>query len=93
LPINEQAADGHGFLADVKMEKTTNLLGLVGAQTPFLETTDAHHHAKQLHALLLRKDGIDGRLAMPAWFAGACGVFGHGRGSRFFAHGEAQVEW
>jgi hypothetical protein len=86
LAHERAAADGDGLLADVEVEKATDLLRLIGAQRTLLEAADAHHGAEEpdaLHLGQLLVDRCGGR------GVGALGVvrgFLVGSSTRFFAH-------
>ena len=81
------ATDGDRFLADVEMQESADLFGLVGAQGAFLKATDADHLAMKLDLFLLGEIGVDGRRGR---LAGARD-FGFGGGCCFFAHRWSRV--
>jgi hypothetical protein len=49
IPHQRAAADGDGFLSDVKMEESPDLFALIGAEAAFFEPSDAKHLAVKLN--------------------------------------------
>src|SRR5689334_16622981 len=79
------APDRDGFLADVKMEESANLLGLVGTETAFLETPDPQHLAEELKLVVAGELRVDGRPEILRTLKGRLGLL-FGSGSRFLTH-------